>query len=123
MIKILVIDDEEQIRALLSSLFEMEGYEVIAATDGKDGMTLFDAHSPDLVITDIVMPDMEGMEVIRTLKKKSPSVPVIAISGGGINASHEYLYIASKIGAAKIFEKPVRKKVLLEAVKELLADN
>jgi len=118
--KILVIDDEPSIRALLSKMLEREGFSVITAPDGKEGMKRFIREPADLVITDLIMPEKEGMEVIMELRKGSPQVPVIAISGGGRNTPESYLNTAKLLGASAILIKPVQKEKLLEAVRGAL---
>jgi DNA-binding NtrC family response regulator len=118
--QILVIDDEPQIRSLLKIMLEREGFDVITASDGKEGMKLFSKATVDLVITDIVMPEKEGTEIIRELRKGYPDIPVIAISGGGRNSSESYLKVAKLLGAVAILEKPVDKETLVTAVKNAL---
>jgi len=81
--RILVIDDESQLRAMLKKFLEMEGYEVITASNGKEGLHLFSEDPADLVITDLIMPDKEGIETIKELKASNPKTKVIAMSGGG----------------------------------------
>jgi len=114
--QILVIDDEQQIRSLLKKMLEREGFDVITASDGKEGMKLFSNATVDLVITDIVMPEKEGIEIIRELKKEHPGIPVIAISGGGRNSPESYLNVAKLLGAVAILQKPVEKETLMTAV-------
>jgi len=118
--QILVIDDEQPIRSLLKIMLEREGFDVITASDGKEGMKLFSKATVDLVITDIVMPEKEGIEIIRELRKGYPGTPVIAISGGGRNSSESYLNVAKLLGAVAILQKPVEKEKLLTAVKKAL---
>ena len=97
MIHILVIDDESQIRSLLKNVLEREGYTVSEAADGAEGCLEFKRKHPDLVITDLTMPEMNGMETITALVAEKPDVRIIAISGGGqrldrkstrLNSSH-----------------------------------
>jgi len=118
--KILVIDDEQPIRSLLKTMLEREGFNIMTASDGKEGMKLFKKEAFDLVITDIVMPEKEGIELIMELKKGYPDTPVIAISGGGRNSSESYLNVAKLLGAVAILQKPVEKEKLLTAVKKAL---
>lgn len=118
--QILVIDDEVQIRSMLKKMLEREGFNVIVASDGKEGMNLFDKEPADLVITDLIMPEKDGIEIIRELKKKSPDVPIIAMSGGGQASPDLYLTIAKALGAHAILEKPVENEIILKAVKKAL---
>jgi CheY-like chemotaxis protein len=120
--RILLIDDEEKIRSVLQTLLTRAGYEVVPAEDGQKGLRRFREQPMDLVITDIVMPDKEGLSTIRELHRDFPKLPIIALSGGGVAAGAEaYLNIAQKLGARRVFEKPVEFPVLLQAVQELLS--
>jgi len=120
MIKILIIDDEPYILLMLKKMFEKAGYAVDLASNGREGMALFEKHTVDLVITDIIMPDKEGLELIREMKKKQPGLKIIAMSGGGRVSSESYLECARVFGAEKVFQKPFTQKELVTAVKELL---
>jgi len=118
--KILIIDDEAPVRKLLKKLFEGNGYEVLEAANGIHGIKLFNEQNPDLIITDLIMPEKEGLETIRDLKKLNPHVPIIAISGGGITDPKMYLDLASKFGAFRTFSKPIDNEILLSTIKEIL---
>lgn len=118
--QILIIDDEPEIRSMLKKMLEREGFDVIVASDGKEGMELFEKNPVDLVITDIIMPEKEGIETIQALKKGYPDIPIIAMSGGGKISPDGYLHMAKLIGAQATFEKPINKKTLLNIVKKTL---
>lgn len=118
--KILVIDDETPVRKMLTKLLEKNKYEVITAVDGKKGISLFNEHNPDLIITDLIMPEKEGLETIRELNKINPDVNIVAISGGGITDPKMYLDMALKFGAVRAFEKPIDNNLLLSTLKEIL---
>jgi DNA-binding response OmpR family regulator len=119
--KILVIDDEAEIRAVLREIFEFNGYEVIEAADGNSGVRQFETTNPDLVISDIVMPEQEGIFTIMEIRKKKPGARIIAMSGGGLMATpNDYLQLAQKLGADKVFMKPLDLAELLSAVRTLL---
>ncbi|MFA5903901.1 MAG: response regulator [Desulfobacula sp.] len=118
--KILVIDDEAAIRVLLAKILDREGFFVITASDGKEGMKLFNKEPADLVVTDLIMPEKEGVEIIIELRKEYPGVPVIAISGGGRNSPESYLNMAKLLGAYAVLEKPVQKETFLEEVRKAL---
>ncbi len=120
MAHILIIDDETQIRLMLRKLLESEGYTVTEASDGKEGMKRYHENPANLIITDLIMPEKEGIETIMELKKKHPDIKIIAMSGGGKNLSGGYLQLAKKMGAMKTFEKPIRKEALLEAISNLI---
>ena len=117
---ILVIDDEPVIRVLLRQLLEKNGFTVIEAGDGLEGIRLFNQKQPDLVITDLIMPNEEGLGVIRALKQARDNVPIIAMSGGGVGSADIYLDLAEKMGAGASFEKPFDPKAVLASVKALL---
>ncbi len=117
--QILIIDDESQIRCMLNKMLEKEGFSVITASDGKEGMNLFNKWPADLVITDIIMPDKEGIELIMELRQHS-DVPIIAMSGGGLSSPFEYLELAKLLGANAVFEKPIHRKELLNVVNKAL---
>lgn len=119
--RILVIDDDRLIRHVLRQMLERRGYEVIDAPDGKEGMKLYRQNPTDLVITDIIMPEKEGVETIIELKHDFPDVKIIAISGGGCGIdAHTCLSYAKSFGVSHMFIKPFEQEELLEAVQELL---
>jgi DNA-binding response OmpR family regulator len=118
--RILVIDDDTQIREMLTQFLEKAGYEILAAPNGLAALKLQQAQPADLIITDLIMPEKEGLETIREFRRNFPMVRIIAISGGGMIGPDEYLSIAKKLGAYKTFSKPLELRELLEAVRELL---
>ena len=120
MAKIIVIDDEPYILLLLKKMLEKEGHQVDMATNGVEGIDLYHKNGADLIITDIVMPEKEGLETIINLKSENPSLKVIAISGGGRVDSREYLHSAQLLGAERIFQKPFKKDEIVKAVSDLL---
>lgn len=119
--RILIIDDEPYILLMLKKMLERAGYEVDLASNGREGMAVFEQNSADLVITDIIMPDKEGLELILEMKKKRPELKIIAMSGGGRISPESYLECARHFGAEKVFQKPFRQKEIISAVKELLS--
>jgi YesN/AraC family two-component response regulator len=120
MAKILIIDDDLQIRTMLRNIFESSGYEVIDAPDGKSGIRMYREKKADLIITDIIMPEKEGIELINELRQEFPEVKIIAMSGGGQIEPESYLKIAQKLGAVHTFTKPISKNELLGIVQGLL---
>jgi CheY-like chemotaxis protein len=102
---------------------EGAGYEVAEAPDGTQGIRLYRQQPCDLVITDIIMPEKEGLETIRELRRDFPDVKILAISGGGRIRPDEYLPLAKKFGAHRTLAKPFEQKELLEAVQELLEER
>ncbi|MCG8505373.1 MAG: response regulator [Sphingomonadales bacterium] len=120
MAKILVMDDDAGIRELIRDVLEESGHEVTEAEDGNKGMELLQNVQFDLVITDIVMPEKEGLETIIELRTCRPDLKIIAISGGGSMDGRSYLEIAELFGANRIFPKPIKMSELLVAVDEVL---
>lgn len=118
--RILVIDDDWQMREMMHQALERAGYEVEDAANGKIGMNLHREKPVDLVITDLIMPEKEGIETIRELRKDFPDLKIIAISGGGRASAEGYLSVAKTIGANRTLSKPFDLKNILDTVKELL---
>lgn len=116
MAKILVFDDEPSILLMIKKMLERAGHEVDIALNGREGMELFEKNKPDLVITDIIMPEKEGLETILELRKKNPELKIIAISGGGRIGPEGYLPSAKRLGADMVFQKPLAQKEFLQAI-------
>ncbi len=124
MARILIIEDDTATREWLESLFSRNGYVVDSATNGKEGVDLFRINPADLVVTDIVMPEKDGIETIADLRRAYPGVRIIAISGGERrpeDISRNYLHSAKLVGADRALQKPVTNDELLSVVKELLS--
>jgi CheY-like chemotaxis protein len=122
MARILIIDDEPQIRSMLRLMLERVGYEVAEAPDGIEGIRRYRENPVDLIITDLIMPNKDGIGMIIDLKKEFPKVKIIAMSGGGVNRPEGYLDGAKKLGAARTLTKPIDRDEMLKAVKETLKD-
>ena len=118
--RILIVDDDDATREILGDLLEIEGYLVSNVSDGITGLELHREKPFDLVITDIIMPNKEGLETIRELRDIYPQVKIIAISGGGRIAPQNYLVMAEKLGADITFDKPINKEKIIDAVWQLL---
>ncbi len=118
--KILVIDDEPYILMMLKKMMERAGYEVDLATNGVEGLENFKRNTPDLVISDIIMPEKEGLGTIREMKQIKPDLKIIAVSGGGRASADDYLHTAKLFGADRIFQKPFNQAEIVGAVRELL---
>ena len=116
----MVVDDDPQARLLLKELLELEGYIVEDASDGKMAIELFRCEPTHLVITDIIMPEKEGLETIQSIRREFPHVSIIAISGGGRIGPDNYLKMAKALGAECTFEKPILIESVLQSVRELL---
>jgi CheY-like chemotaxis protein len=125
MSRVLVIDDDDAVRTAIKLLLETDGYEVVAASNGHEGMRAAQSNEVDLVIVDIFMPGMDGIETIRTLRSHRPAVPIVAISGAmsGKNneTSPDFLSIATKFGAVTTLPKPFRPRELLDIARRALA--
>ena len=120
--RILVIEDDVDFRTMLKLKLEHRGYEVVEAQDGKEGIQLYRQAPTDLIITDIIMPEKEGIETIIELKRDYPDVKIIAISGGSLRIDAEFcLWYAKELGVPYTFTKPFDFKEFLSAVQELLA--
>ncbi len=118
--RILVIDDEELVRSTLRMTLEAQGYEVEDAPDGEAGVQIFRQRPADLIVTDILMPGKEGIEMIIELRRDFPDVRIIAISGGGrFKSPHTFLTTAQHFGADRIFAKPFDQEEFLAAVQAL----
>jgi DNA-binding response OmpR family regulator len=117
--KILVIDDEPGIRCLIEHVMQVDGHQVLTATNGVSGMRLMRLERPDIVITDILMPDQDGLGIIRTMRQEFPEVKILAISGGGAVGGLDLLVAAGRLGANAILAKPFMPEQVFESVKEL----
>ena len=121
--RILIINDEPYILIMLKKMLERAGYEVDLASNGNEGLDLFRKAPSDLVITDIIMPDKEGLETIREMKRLQPEIKIIAMSGGGKISAENYLEAAKIFGASRSIEKPFTQQTMVSSVKELLGDS
>jgi CheY-like chemotaxis protein len=117
--RILVIDDEQSVRASLQQALTSAGHTVVLAANGIEGVNLQRKEPADLIITDLFMPEQDGVETMMQLRKFAPNVGVIAISGNPLGS--EMLAVAEKLGAVAIFEKPFGVPELLKAIDESLA--
>lgn len=120
MSRILVVEDDQQVRELIVEMLKRSGHEVRVAEDGNAALRLLDAETIDLIITDLIMPEMEGMQTIRELRKRDPQVPLIAMSGGGRVNADDYLETALLMGANHSLRKPFTRSDLIDAVEGLL---
>ncbi len=121
--RILVIDDEEQIRDMLRKALERSGHEVVEASNGKEAVRIYQSQPTDVVITGILMPEKEGLECILELRPLDPAVRVIAISGGSRLYTMDVLDVARRFGAQRTFWKPFDLARVITAVQEELADR
>jgi CheY-like chemotaxis protein len=120
---ICIIDDDESVRQTVGKILRGAGYAVTDAKDGEVGLRLVESMSPAMIITDIVMPNREGIETIREAKRRFPNIPIIAISGGGRLGPEGFLELAIKLGADDCLAKPFRQAELLNKVAHLLTQQ
>jgi DNA-binding response OmpR family regulator len=123
MATILVVEDDLQVGKLFHDMLTRIGHHSVVVSNGNEATRLFSQQSFDLVITDIFMPEKDGLEVIRELKTANPSVKVIAISGGGKTRAPIYLEMARKLGADQTLNKPFELKQLMRSVEDLLRER
>lgn len=124
MAKILLVDDNAPLLAIIALLLQQEGHVTTQAAHGGQAMKLVANDDFDLIITDLVMPEKEGIETILALRKNFPAIKLIAMSGGGSSLnSRQMLNVAQKLGASQILEKPFTDEVLIAAVNAALKDG
>ncbi len=121
--KILVVDDENSIRLLLKIALEKRGYQVSEAENGKIAINYLQRHPADLMIIDMIMPEKEGIETIREVRKTNAKIKIIAVSGGGLLGPDAYLMLAGTLGADATMPKPIALKDLLQQVSSLLQNT
>jgi len=122
MADILIIDDEGLMREMLRAILTREGWSVQTAVNGLDGLKKVTAAPPRLVVTDIIMPEGEGIETIRALRKSWPAVRILAMSGGGRHGAFGFLEIARKLGAHATIDKPFARADVVALVRSLMTD-
>lgn len=119
--KILLVDDEEAIRSMVRVILDKEDRDFLEASDGLKAQDVLKETPCDLVVSDVIMPDCDGIELVMAIRRNYPKLPVIMMSGGGrVHADH-YLTLAKKLGAVQVFEKPFDSGELRAAVDDLLA--
>ena len=123
MAKILLIEDMEGVRSSLTTVLETAGHSVLEASDGEAGLHAADRQRVDLIITDIIMPKVDGSEVILSLKDRGQETPVLAISGGGNGASSESALLLARETADAVLPKPFSRDELLNTVNQLLGSG
>lgn len=120
MARILLIEDEHLVASTLEIVLLKAGHNVTIAPNGEAGLAQFNAARPDLVITDIIMPEKEGIETIRDIRAKDPTVPILAYSGGGRTKNYDLLRMADKLGATEVMRKPFSNEELVATVARCL---
>lgn len=115
-VEILVVDDDTNVREAIVRILKRAGYTVHKGTNGREGLEILASTECDMLITDIIMPEMEGIEVIGTVRQQYPHIKIIAMSGGGRSKNTDFLKIAKQIGACDTIYKPTTATALLETV-------
>ena len=123
MATILVVDDDEQLRPMIRLVLQRAGYIVREARNGNDAMRQFAQDQGDLVITDLIMPEKEGLALILEMRRINRKLEIIAMSGGGRVNSKNYLEVATKFGASQVLNKPFSNQELLNAVHQVLSSG
>lgn len=123
MADILLIDDDDSVRRVLRRLLEREGHEVRDAADGAAGLRLLGERRPDVVLTDVYMPEMDGIELLMGIQEAEPELPVIVVSGGGFASADFVLEDAAQLGADAILSKPFERAVVLDTIRRVLEDR
>jgi DNA-binding response OmpR family regulator len=122
--RILVIDDDNLVRAALTDMLETAGFQVVTASNGRLGIELLETTSVDAIVTDILMPEQEGLETIREARRLYPSMRILAISGGGATGGEtQLLKFAESFGADQTLQKPFTASQFVAAVRALLASR
>jgi CheY-like chemotaxis protein len=121
--RILLIDDDPLMRRAMIAPLERHGHQIAEAGDGLAGLVAYKETVFDLVITDIIMPDMEGLETVLALRKFSPKVKIIAMSAGGKGNADDYLELAKRFGAHRTLRKPFTSEELISTVEAVLAET
>lgn len=117
---ILVVDDDLIVRETVTRILEDNGYRVLTAENGAQALEIFRAKQPDLVLTDIIMPEKEGIETIIVIRKERRAARIVAMSGGGRVQNRHFLDLAKALGADEVLEKPFSDAELLEKVRRCL---
>lgn len=119
----LVIDDQPEMLNMMKIVLERLGFDVTAAPSGKSIVHDLDDAFYDIIVTDIFMPDTDGIEVIRKLRRSGPDIPVLAVSGGGAKLDGDFLRVAKLLGASDVLQKPFMPDDLKRAVQDLIAGD
>ena len=119
--RVLVIDDDGQVRSMLCEMLRHAGYEALDADNGKSGLEMLRRDVYDVLITDIFMPEKEGIEIIMEVRRDFPSIKILAVSGGSPRMPADFLTTAKMVGAHKTLHKPILQRDLLSALDEICA--
>ncbi len=117
--RILLVDDDEEFVLMLERMLVGEGYEILRAVNGTEALHLLRKNPADLIITDLVMPEKNGLELLQDLRREHARLKVIAISGGS-GGNIAWLPVAKELGAVRVLKKPFRKEALVQMIAEVL---
>ncbi|MEQ8319257.1 MAG: response regulator [Rhodospirillales bacterium] len=117
---VLLVDDDDLILETLTLALTDNGYDVVTASDGDDALSKFEQNDVAIVVTDIIMPNKEGVETILQFRQVSPDLPIIAMTGGGRSGRLDFLSVATKLGATDTLKKPFSPDELIAAVHRAL---
>ena len=120
MTRILVVDDDARVRTMVRTLLEAAGFEVVEAESGAAALRALGSEAVDVVLTDIFMPDTDGIELIHTLHRQTPNLPLVAMSGGGFDDGKDVLAVARLLGAEAIVQKPLTQRKLVGAIRRAI---
>jgi two-component system, chemotaxis family, chemotaxis protein CheY len=120
MTRILVVDDDARVRMTARALLEAAGFQVVEAESGDAALRVLTSEAVEVVLTDIFMPHTDGIELIHALRRESPELPIVAMSGGGFDGGKDVLSVARLLGAAGIVQKPLTQRKLVGAIRRAL---
>ena len=123
MASILLVDDDDQFRRMFSRILVRADHQVVEACEGQEALDIYGKQPTDLVITDLVMPGKEGLEMIVEFQQLYPEAKIIAISGGGRVGPQDYLRMAKAFGAKRVLTKPFLRDEMLEAIDQVLNES
>jgi DNA-binding response OmpR family regulator len=121
--RILLVDDDDMLRPMFRRALELSGYDVVEASNGREALARYREQRPALVVTDMVMPGCEGLELIRELRKIADNVPILAMSGGGRSRPDDYLRLAMGFGASSTIAKPFSGDDLIAAIEMVIGSR
>ena len=120
MTRVLVVDDDARVRTTARALLEAADFEVVEAESGAAALRTLGSEAVDVVLTDIFMPDTDGIELIHTLHRQTPNLPLVAMSGGGFDDGKDVLAVARLLGAEAIVQKPLTRQKIVGAIRRAI---